>query len=161
MKKFLIVILFSLLFAASAWAAWTVEITDVKRYQWNNGQIAFEINLKCTSDASASGDITLSTRMIADAPNRDATMRDLAGGLLFAIEYVPDATATPTSAATITVDTASGTLIFSETVAVVGTGEMFDGSTDIGFNAPFTDLIFTSTTLANAKIAVFNIWIIK
>jgi hypothetical protein len=162
MKKIaLILALFFLVISAGiSHAAWTKEITDIQEYQYPNGQRFFVIKLEVTSDASASGDITFSSQIVSDNPNH-YRMQHMAGGVLYAVEYVPDDTDTPTTAPQVTLDTESGSNFFDETAGAAGTGEVFNGDVDAGVFVPITDLIFASTTLANTKKAIFYIWIKK
>ena len=143
--------------------SWTKAVTMKGPEKFGNGQYLYKFVLTCTSDASSSGDITLSTELTTTYGSQQSTyfMQKIKGGVLYQVEYVPDGTSTPTAAAVITIDNENGTLLFSETVDTVGTAQMWSGAIDTGFSVSLSDLIFASTTLANNKIAVFNIWILK
>ena len=164
MKK-LILSIAILILASPAFAAWsvlTVEFLGSFPAQTGGGtRVLYKVT--GTSDASGSGDLTLSTGLNTfhgDAMG-SAYHKQMQGGVLLAVEYVPDGTDTPTSAPQITIDTVSGTLIFDETVATAATGEPFAGDVDLDLVFPLTDLIFASGTLANTKKAVFYIWILN
>lgn len=163
MKKLILTILFVTFLSTTSFAAWSVfTVQYVGTYSWSSDTEMILYKVSGTSDAGASGDLTLSTGLATyHGTTEGAThAKRMQGGVLYAIEYVPGA-ATPTTAAQITIDTEDGTLLFDETVATAATGEMFRGDVDQSFFPPLTDLIFVSTTLANTKTATFNIWIMK
>ncbi|MHC4292664.1 MAG: hypothetical protein ACYSTX_00085 [Planctomycetota bacterium] len=151
------------IFNTPALAAWTKTLELDSEYTRGDGRKLFRLKLTVTSDASASGDITLSTELeSAHGTDKGKTyMQRMAGGVLYGVEYVPDGSDTPTSQGTITIDTADGTLLFSEQVAVAGTAEFFNGDVDAGTFPPFTDLIIACTTLADTKKAIIYIYILK
>lgn len=162
MKKFFLS-MFILLFAVPSFAAWTVTVEYDNGYSWKDGSQMLVYKISATSDASSSGDVKLSTYLMTQYGSQTGKFyHDLMkGGTLYAVEYVPDGTDTPSTAGDITIDTASGTIVFAESVGTANTGEMFDGDVDVGVLPPLTDFIFACTTLANTKKAVFYIWILK
>lgn len=139
--------------------AWTISITEASDHTWKDGTVRVKITMEVTSDASASGDVTLSQQLETDLPARSIRDR-LRGSSLDDIKYLPDGSDTPTSACQITVDDEDGVNFFDETVAVVGTKERFDGAIDSGKYVPCEDYIFAFTTLGNTKKAIFKIWIL-
>jgi hypothetical protein len=163
MKKIILAILMTVFLSSQAFAAWTTAVSYEAGYTWRDGTQFYVYKITATSDASGSGDITLSTALETTYGTQDGKYYHslMKGGTLYAVEFVPDASDTPTTQGTITIDTANGVLVFSEQVAVAGTGEMFDGDVDVGILPPLTDIIFACTTLADTKKAVFYIWILK
>lgn len=159
-KRIIAVLIILSMFCGIAYGAWTKEITNIKKFIYENGDIYYEIAMQCTSDSGSSGDITLSTQILSDKPNA-IRWAEMEGGRLYSLEYNPSSTATPTTQATITLDTANGANFFDETVAVASTEEVFSGDVDSSFLVPLTDLIFASTTLASGETATFYIWIKK
>ena len=166
MKKWIkLLIVFILLFSTPAMAAWTVVATiDDTPMDWRNGQQMYTIKFACTSDASASGDIVLSTFLIANygAEKAQNFMTSIMGGLLYAVKYEPSGGANdPTSESTITVEDEVGWVFFSEAVTTAATPQGFDGTVDSGFGVPIVDITLTFTTLANTKVANFYVYIVR
>ena len=165
MKKFwMLLVPLCLLIAAPSFAAWTVTVTQDRVADWDGGQRMYVYKFVCTSDASGSGDITLSTELVTTygASRGAMILRDgVAGGMLYAVKYKPDGTATPTSESTITIDDETGALIFSEAVTTAATPQVFDGTVDSGFAVPVLDVVLAATSLANAKVANIYVWILK
>ena len=163
MKKVLLAIFLVMFVSFPAFAAWTVSAKLVSAYDYGADAKMMQFSIAVTSDASSSGDITLSDelRTTYGTAMGNSYVNQMKGGILYAVEYVPDGTDTPTTAGRMTIDTAYGTNIFDETISTAGTGEVFDGTVDSNFNVPLTDVIFACTTLANTKKATFYIWIIR
>lgn len=162
MKKLFITLLICL-FSSPVMAAWSVYTMEyVRTFDHKNEQELSLLKVTGTSDAGNSGDLKMSTGLIAThgADQGRLYWERLQGGFLYAVEFVPGAV-TPTTQTTITIDTADGTLIFSEELAVAGTGEMFSGKVDSDFLVPLIDFIFAATTLAADKTAIFYIWILR
>lgn len=153
-------------FTAHAYAAWTTyTVQFLATYDWNNGQKMHELKVTGVSDAGASGDLTMSTGLATyhGSNMSENYMARIRGGVLHAVEYVPDGTATPDAGTTpvITLDTDSGSLFFSEEVTAGNVGQVFDGQVDTDFPMPIKDLIIASESLGNAKAATIYIWILR
>ena len=159
-KLFLTILIFFLL-TLPAFAAWTVTASQCAGgpYPFGNDMV-YCYQISATSDANASGDQTLSTLLETAYGAQDASrmMRQLAGTVLFWVDYIPDGTATPTTATTITIDKETAALVFNQTVATAGTAQSWPGNATMGSLVPLTDATVAMTTLANEKIAVIKLW---
>lgn len=143
--------------------AWTVAVTYEGSSEWGVGQEQHVFKLACTSDGSSSGDQNLKTLIDATYPTQVAGAiknNCITGALAYAIKYVPDGTATPTSNPTVTVDDETGGVILSKTFTA-GTALAEPFSNTIGFSPPVNNIVVASTTLANAKVASIYIYLIK
>lgn len=141
--------------------AWTVTAALEGSFDREDGTY-FKFVLTCTSDAGASGDQTLSTLLASayDWKIKDTIMNQILGSELMWVEYLPDGTATPTSDPTVTIDNGNESNIFNYAFTAA-TKEIVAGAEELGAFPVVKDLIFASTTLANTKKAVFNIWLKK
>ena len=165
MKKIILLVLMICFLASPSFAAWTtLTVEFIGSYPANSGgstRVLYKVS--GASDGGASGDLKLSTGLVTQYGSAigNAYHKKMQGGVLLAVEYVPDGTNTPASQAQITIDTENGTLIFDETVATANTGEAFSGDVDLDLVFPLTDLIFASSTLGNGDEADFYIWILN
>lgn len=140
--------------------AWTVAATLARSFESGGGNKISVIEIACTADADASGDQTLSTLLTTQygAVKAGQIMQAIEGGLPYQIIYLPDGTATPTAAPTITLDDSNGINIYSnEFTADANAVALIDDAGAIYV----TDLIFASTSPANTKAFVAQIWIVK
>lgn len=141
--------------------AWTKAVTLLSprwAFKRGDGTELYCFQLDVTSDASSSGDITLSTELTTTygAKESERMMEKIEGSSLHWITYIAGSV-TPTTASTITVDDQLGLLLFSEAVSVAGTDQAWAGIKDT-VDAPLTDAIIAMTTLANEKTATVYFW---
>lgn len=144
--------------------AWTVAITTLTgqhKFVRGDGRILTCFVLTATSDASGSGDLTLSTELVTTygANETERLMQDVRGSCVYQVNYYAG---TATTEALITVDDQEGLIVFSDTV---GTAENDEALVNAAANAatagPLTDAIIAVGTLANTKTAVIHFWFIK
>lgn len=142
--------------------AWTVTASVDKTAVLGNGEKRFTFKLACTSDASASGDQTLSTLLQTALGKKLANfyMEQIRGGYFFGVEYEPDGTDTPGSNPTVTVDNENDTLILSREFTAA-TADFEPGTNQTGMYVPITDLTLASTTFDNTKKADIRLIVSK
>jgi hypothetical protein len=166
MKRIFIGICLITLFLYSyAFASWTVTLNTTTSppvvYDWTNGQKLIVFRVDVTSDAGASGAQTLST-LIDTAYGPSSSIASsfknyIAGSLFYALKWSHTGTVT---APTIVVLDGLGSQLLSYATATTGAG-VKAGNADLSFNAPVTDLKFTSTTLGAAAVSRYEFWFIK
>lgn len=138
--------------------AWTTAITTLSgqhTFVRGDGRILTCFVLTATSDASGSGDLTLSTELTATygAGKAEQLMQKVRGS---SVHYVNYYAGTATTEALITVDDQEGLIQFTDTVATAANDEGFAGT-----GGPLIDAIIAVGTLANTKTAVIHFWFIK
>lgn len=166
MKKLLTLTLALILTASPSFAAWTVTFnttTHPKQFTWgaNKTSIMYVFRLNITSDANASGTQTLST-LIDTAYGTDTgkatKVKDMIqGGLLYGMKYIHTGNVT---ASTVVLSDENSGQIFSETLATSG-ANFIRGNIDADTYVPITNLIFTSTTLGDGSVSIYEFWILK
>ena len=148
--------------------AWTTAVTvntGQHKYVRGDGRILTCFILTVTSDASGSGDLTLSTELATTygANKAEQLMQDVRGSSVYQVNYyasgAPDA---PTTASLITVDNEEGLIMFSDTVGTAGTSEaLVNDAANAATSGPIRDAIIAMGTLANTKKATVHFWFIR
>jgi len=161
MKKLILTVLVSLFLTLPAMAAWTVtaQYCDGSPYAWGPDTYMYCYQLNVLSDASSSGDMSLSSLLATQYGAQEASrlMRQIQGNGLYWVDYQPGA-ATPTTASTITIDKETTALIFTQTVGIAGTAEGWPGDSNTAKMVPITNVVVAMTTLADATNAIIKLW---
>jgi len=144
--------------------AWTSATCSLDRtFDMSDDIKRFRFKFEGTSDAGngATGDLTLSTMLETahGSSKKDLIMQQLAGGSLFSVHYVKNATVATTNPL-LTIDDADGCLLFSYTYTAA-TSEAVAGAEEKGYYPPVTDLIIACGAIGASKKLTFYIWVEK
>jgi hypothetical protein len=149
---------------------WTTALTTISpnwAFQRGDGSMLYGFGLAAASDASSSGDITLSTALTTTYGKNQSEriMMQVRGSSLHWVNYVPGlAAAEPTSLCRITVDDSLGIVVFDKTASSLSVGEGWQGNDVENFEGkfpPLVDAIIALTTLGTANTATFYFWFVK
>ena len=143
-------------------AAGTLALSHEHTYVMGDGTQRTVFSILCTSGSSSFTSTTLSALLTASGSYTpaqvDTIMNSVKGGVLLAIGYAPDGTSTPTSNPRVKILDQDNAQIFDHAFTAA-TDYIKDGKEELSFYVPLSDFTFSCTTMANGKIAYFNIWI--